>query len=138
MGTLVADGLFRSQAGRVRLLAGLQRKSGRVVFPFPEGTEGESYEQIELPAEGMLWTWTVQRFRPKPPFNGSDSADGFRPYVVGYIEFPGLLIVQGRVRVKELSLLRIGTPMRSVAEPYRVVEDGSPIVTYAFEPVDQA
>ena len=38
-----------------------------------------------LPAEGTLWTWTVQRFAPKsPPY--VPPADGFRPFALGYVE----------------------------------------------------
>jgi uncharacterized OB-fold protein len=43
---------------------------------------------VTLPAEGTLWTWTVQRFAPKsPPY--VPPADGFRPFVLGYVELDG-------------------------------------------------
>ena len=39
------------------------------------------------PAQGTLWTWTVQGFRPKsPPYEGTDE---FVPYPVGYVELAG-------------------------------------------------
>jgi uncharacterized OB-fold protein len=43
---------------------------------------------VTLPAEGTLWTWTVQRFAPKsPPY--VPPADGFRPFALGYVELDG-------------------------------------------------
>ncbi|WP_284741398.1 Zn-ribbon domain-containing OB-fold protein [Amycolatopsis sp. RTGN1] len=43
---------------------------------------------VTLPAEGVLWTWTVQRFAPKsPPY--VPPADGFRPFALGYVELDG-------------------------------------------------
>ncbi|VVJ22185.1 conserved protein associated with acetyl-CoA C-acyltransferase [Amycolatopsis camponoti] len=43
---------------------------------------------VTLPAEGVLWTWTVQRFAPKsPPY--VPPGDGFRPFALGYVELDG-------------------------------------------------
>ncbi|RSM37789.1 hypothetical protein DMA12_35650 [Amycolatopsis balhimycina DSM 5908] len=43
---------------------------------------------VTLPAEGTLWTWTVQRFAPKsPPY--VPPAGGFRPFALGYVELDG-------------------------------------------------
>jgi len=42
---------------------------------------------VALSGTGTLWTWTVQRFAPKaPPY--AVPADGFRPFLVGYVELP--------------------------------------------------
>ncbi|WP_372349846.1 OB-fold domain-containing protein [Streptomyces sp. KL116D] len=46
----------------------------------------------QLGDRGTLWTFTTQNFRPpSPPYDGSDTADTFRPYALGYIELPGEL-----------------------------------------------
>ncbi|MER7377985.1 Zn-ribbon domain-containing OB-fold protein [Streptomyces lanatus] len=48
---------------------------------------------VRLSGTGTLWTWTVQRYAPKsPPYETPE--DGFRPFVVGYVELPeGLRIL---------------------------------------------
>ena len=79
-----------------------------------------------LPQRGTLWTWTTQGFEPKPPF----VRDGeFEPYAVGYVEFPGLLRVEGRLTESDPTLLRIGMDVEVVA-----LERPNG-VTYAFAPV---
>jgi uncharacterized OB-fold protein len=43
--------------------------------------------EVELSGEGVLWTWTVQRFAPKsPPY--VPPPGGFVPFVLGYVELP--------------------------------------------------
>jgi len=42
---------------------------------------------VELPPSGTLWSYTVQRFRPKsPPYRGPEP---FEPYALGYIHPTG-------------------------------------------------
>ena len=87
-------------------------------------------EEVELPTAGVLWSWTVQRFAPKsPPYDGI-TGDAFEPYGVGYVDL-GSVIVESRL-VGDLSALRVGAPMRLVAEPFAA--DGT--VTYAFTPAE--
>lgn len=41
----------------------------------------------ELSRDGVVWSWTVQRYAPKsPPY--VPPAGGFRPFVVAYVELP--------------------------------------------------
>lgn len=86
---------------------------------------GGGVERVLLPNRGTLWTWTTQGFEPKPPY----VADGgeFEPYGVGYVEFDGLLRVEGRIT--QADGLRIGMPVMVVA----VERAGR--TTYAFAPV---
>ena len=78
-----------------------------------------------LPSRGTLWTWTTQGFEPKPPYVAD--AGEFEPYGVGYVEFDGLLRVEGRIT--QADGLRIGMPVEVVA----VERAGR--ATYAFAPV---
>lgn len=49
-----------------------------------------------LPAEGSLWSWTVQGFPPKsPPYAGGEAQ--FRPFAVGYVALDGGIAMQGRL-----------------------------------------
>ncbi|MBW6496223.1 MAG: OB-fold domain-containing protein [Burkholderiaceae bacterium] len=114
--------------GAVTLLAGRHRESGRLVFPLPQGPD---WAAEELPQRGSLWSWTVQRFRPKsPPYAGPDD---FVPYAVGYIDL-GPLIVEGRLTGAALDGFCIGMPMRVVALPIALIGPPRKVVSYAFAP----
>jgi uncharacterized OB-fold protein len=84
-----------------------------------------------LEAHGTLWSFTVQGFRPKPPYVGPEP---FEPYGVGYVELPGEVIVEARLTVSDPEQLQIGMPMRLVLEAFRHDEQGNDVVTFAFAP----
>ncbi len=130
----VADNLFRGEGAETRLLAGRARADGRLRFPFPHGADAEDYDIVELAPEGTLWSYTIQRFRPKSPFNGDGDERDFKPYGVGYVELPGQLIVESRLVADDLAQLKIGGRMRITTEAYRT-DGGEPVLTYAFTPV---
>jgi uncharacterized OB-fold protein len=66
-----------------------------------------------LSAEGVLWTWTVQRFAPKsPPYQ--PPPEGFRPFAVGYVELPDGVRVEAVIEVDDLASVRIGMRLRLV------------------------
>ncbi|GAB3890852.1 hypothetical protein GCM10029964_063060 [Kibdelosporangium lantanae] len=68
---------------------------------------------VTLPAEGSLWTWTVQRFAPKsPPY--VPPPDGFRPFAVGYVEIAGGPRVAAVLDVPDLAAVHIGMRVRVV------------------------
>jgi len=69
-----------------------------------------------LSREGVLWTWTVQRFAPKsPPYQ--PPAGGFRPFAVGYVELTDGVRVAAVIDVDDLESVRIGMPLRLVEGP---------------------
>jgi uncharacterized OB-fold protein len=127
----IAPGLFvdeTAQGRDVRLRGARDTASGRIVFPYPDTAEG--YQPITLAAEGMLWSFTVQRFRPKtPPYAGPEA---FKPYAVGYVELPGEVIVETRLTGVAFDALRIGLPMRLTTEI--ILIDGEPRTGFAFSP----
>ena len=129
----VAEDLY--EAGAVpRLVGGRHRTSGRHVFPFPAGQEGADYDRVLLEPAGKLWSWTIQRFRPKsPPYTGPEA---FEPYAVGYVELPGQVIVEGRLVNVAFDALSIGAPFRTTIVPFAEDADGTPVLTYSFEPVE--
>ena len=131
----VAEKLFTGEGAETRLLAGRSRETGRLRFPMPAGADAEEYEAVELAQEGRLWSYTIQRLRPKTPFNGDGDEQNFKPYGVGYIELPGQLIVESRLVGNDLESLTIGETMRITTEAYRTDESGEPVLTYAFAAV---
>lgn len=127
--TELAPGLFvDSGDGDLQLVGGRHRSTGRAVFPAPADLE---YDQILLPIEGKLWSWTVQRFRPKtPPYLGTES---FQPFAVGYVQLGEALIVQGVLVGVDFETLEIGMPMRVVPFEFQTEGNGS-FAHFAFAP----
>lgn len=127
----IAEGLFR-EVPTPTLIGGRHRATGQVVFPCPLDTE--LWEQIDLPRHGILWSWTVQRFRPKsPPYTGPEA---FEPFAIGYVELPGATIVETRLTIADFAALRIGMPMRLAIVPFTTDSEGRQIDLYAFEPAE--
>ena len=125
----VADGLFTWPSDEPALLA--SEAEGRLSFPPRPG--GTPYP---LKRRGTLWTFTSQNFRPPaPPYDGNDTAQTFQPYLVGYVELEGELLVEGRLVDCEVEDLEIGQPMELRIVPYTVRDDGTEVLTYAFAPV---
>jgi len=129
----LAEGLFEEVDGAVRLIGARRKADGRMVFPAPTGPEAANYERVRLSPEGVLWAFTVQRFRPKsPPYAGAEDDASFRPYAVGYVELPGEVIVESRIETDDFASLRVGAPMRLKLVPFQRT-DGE-VLSYAFEP----
>lgn len=134
VGVPVAEGLFEWPAEQPRLLAGRCTACGTWAFPAPDSCSrcsGVTVEVMPLPRTGTLWSWTVQRFRPKEPYDGPPE---FRPYGVGYVQFGDQVIVEGLLTESDPERLSIGSAMEVVVAPYTSTADGDPVLTYWFRP----
>lgn len=128
----IAEGVF-TKDDEPRLIGGRSHADGRIVFPMPGGGEAAFYDPAPLSSRGTLWSYTVQRFRPKtPPYAGPDA---FAPYAVGYVELPGEVIVESRLVDVDFDALRCGMEMELTLVPFAADPDGTTVVTYAFRPV---
>jgi hypothetical protein len=134
MGTApIAPGLFELVDGEPRLIGGVRKSDGKVVFPMPQGPEAQLYEPLRLASEGVLWSFTVQRFRPKtPPYQGDDDEATFKPFALGYVELPGQVIVESRLATEDFDQLKVGMPMRLTLAPFH--KAGGDVTTFAFQP----
>lgn len=122
----IEQGLFVT-APEPRLIGGRERASGRIVFPCP--ADEARFEPVLLPAEGRIWSWTVQRFPPKSPPWSAD--EPFRPFGLAYVELPGAVIVESRLSGFDFGSLRVGLPCRLVLEPF------GHRLTFAFAPLEE-
>ena len=87
----IAPGLLDEDKDGPVLIGGRNKQTGRIIFPMPQGVAGAGYEPVKLARQGKLWSWTVQRFRPKsPPYAGAYTPETFKPYAVGYVYLPAL------------------------------------------------
>jgi uncharacterized OB-fold protein len=134
----VTDGLFTQAAGEARLIGGRCAACGQTGFPAGAACErcgGTEMTDTLLPERGTLWTFTTQNFRPpSPPYDGSDTAEAFQPYAVGYVDLGGEVMVEARLTESNPARLTIGQPMRLVIVPYTTRADGTEVTTFAFAP----
>lgn len=127
----IAEGVWTDEA-EPRLIGGVEVDTGRVVFPCPPG---DRYEPRALSRTGTLWSYTIQRFRPKsPPYAGPEA---FRPWAVGYVELPGEVIVESRIVNVAFEDIRIGMPLEMTLVPLDP-EATDPVLIHAFQPTGAA
>ncbi|HQS70927.1 MAG TPA: OB-fold domain-containing protein [Novosphingobium sp.] len=128
---VIAEGLV-TEDSPPRLIGGRERTSGRVVFPCPSGA---LYEPVALSRSGTLWSYTIQRYRPKsPPYAGPEA---FRPWPVGYIELPGEVIVEARLTDVAFEDIHIGMPLELTLIPLDP-DAADPVMIPAFRPAGAA
>jgi uncharacterized OB-fold protein len=129
--TAIAPGLFTDESPP-RLIGGRERGSGRIVFPCPAG---DNWEPWPLRREGTLWSYTVQRFRPKsPPYAGPEA---FAPWPVAYVELAGETIVEARLANVAFADIAIGMPLELTQLPLDPAAPDSPLIP-AFQPAGAA
>jgi len=131
---LIDDGLFIQADDGPRLVGSSCRSCGTTTFPrqesCPKCTRVDMADST-LPRRGTLWSFTVQGFRPKPPYAGPAE---FVPYGVGYVELRGAVIVEAVLTENDPERLHIGDEMELVLRPLRRDEDGTEVLTFAFAP----
>jgi hypothetical protein len=129
----IADELIEWTPDGLRLVGSRDRASGRIVFPAV--ADAARFERVLLPSHGRLWSWTVQRFRPKsPPYAGPEA---FEPYAVGYVQLDGTLIVEARLADVAFDALHIDMPLRLVSLSFTLAS-GEERTTFAFAPAEGA
>ena len=137
----IAEGLFTWPAQKPALLGSRCNNCGVVSFPVADSCMACSGQQVtveELPGRGTLWTWTIQQFMPKSPYNSGETPETFQPYGVGYLELPGGVRVEGRLTENDPEKLHIGMDMEVVFETWRTDANGDELVSYFFRPVEKS
>ena len=123
-------------------LMGGKLSSGQIVFPMPVGDAARGVEHYKLSRRGTLWSWTSQDFLPKEPYEGPGSGPGangsggppdFEPFLIGYVELPGEVIVESRIVDACLEDLHLGMALEFCIVPFNARYD-----TFAFRPVAAA
>jgi len=125
----IAEGLFTDDRSP-RLIGGRDPVTGRILFPRPFRDDSEP---VALGETGTLWSWTVQRYRPKsPPYAGPET---FTPWIVGYVELPGEVIVEARLVDVAIEDVRIGMTLRLMPVLLDPADPASPLIP-AFAPME--
>ncbi|MEM7002475.1 MAG: Zn-ribbon domain-containing OB-fold protein [Pseudomonadota bacterium] len=136
----IAEGLFTWPSNDPRLLGSKCNNCGVVTFPAQNSCpacSGMDTETVELERRGKLWTFTLQCFLPnRPPYDGPETPETFKPFGVGYVELPDQTRVQTRLKTEDVNKLEVGMEMELVVEKY-IERDGKDVVSYFFTPVDE-
>lgn len=135
-----APDVFTWPADEPQLIGGRCGRCAAVTFPFQESCPrcgADGMDRHLLPRQGTLWTWTTQEFLPKEPYSSGETVETFEPYGVGMVQLGDEVRVEGRLTVSDPSKLRIGMEVELVVVPFRVDDDGTVIVMYAFAPVPE-
>jgi uncharacterized protein len=124
----IAEGLFTEETPP-RLIGGRSRVTGRIVFPCPSSAEFEPYP---LKREGILWSYTIQRYRPKsPPYAGPEA---FKPWPVAYVALEGETMVEARLANVPFDAIAIGMKLEFAPVPLDPDSADSAYIP-AFQPV---
>ena len=128
-------GLVEWTDGRPALVGGRCTSCGTHAFPAPSACArcgGGAVEPVALPSSGTVWTWTVQRLPPKPPFRGPDP---FEPFAVGYVDL-GPVKVEARLDGKAPDAWTIGDRVELAVGPLpgEDADDADARWTFAFRP----
>ncbi|HEY4083074.1 MAG TPA: OB-fold domain-containing protein [Burkholderiaceae bacterium] len=94
-------------------------------------------EAFDIGERGHLWSWTVQSFRPKEPYNGGEEPEHFQPYGVGYVEMPSGIKIEARLSTADESELHIGMRMKLALAPYGATNREPMLWTFVFEPENE-
>lgn len=133
----ISERVFDWPADKLVLKASRCRSCGNHMFPVQDGCSrcaAVDTEEIALADAGTLWSWTIQGFPPKRPYLGEKDPEKFVPYGVGYLDLPGQLKLEGRMTVNDPEQIEIGMRMSIVPMVLTTDDDGTEIVTFAFQP----
>ena len=110
--TINATGLITVVDGAACLVGARCDSCGTHTFPVQRSCPrcGSDTSEVALPPTGELWSWTVQRIRPKPPYEGPEE---FEPFAVGYVDV-GPVRVESRLFGRPIDSWAIGQPVHLV------------------------
>jgi uncharacterized OB-fold protein len=131
----IHDGLFSWPDPKPQLLGSRCRHCGEASFPAQNDCRscgGRDTDIVKLGDSGILWTWTIQSFMPKTPYHSNETAETFQPYGVGYVEMPGGVRVESRLKLNQAEQLSIGMPLQLEIEAFRTDEQGNDIMSFCF------
>lgn len=114
---------------------------GATTFPVQQNCpkcSGAEMSDVLLPRRGTLVAWTTQGFPPGAPYMGPSGKD-FVPFGVGLVQLgqgdDAVIRVEGRLTENDPAKLEFGQQVELTMVPFTTDDDGTEIVTFAFQPV---
>lgn len=131
----IREGLFEALEDGPHLIGSRCRECGEVTFPanaFCPQCCTETTANVPLSRRGTLYSFTVQRFKPPPPYRAPEP---FVPYGVGMIELPEGLRVTAVLEEGDPSRLRVGIEMELVLASFFEDDEGNEVLGYKFRTI---
>lgn len=128
----IKEGLFEFLEDGAHLIGSRCRECGEVTFPanaFCPQCCSETTANVPLSRRGILYSFTVQRFRPPPPYRGPEP---FASYGVGMIEMPEGLRITAVLEEDNPASLRVGMEMELVVTGFFEDDEGNEVLGYKF------
>lgn len=132
----VARDLFRGEGRAARLVGSRCEGCGSTYFPRALGCRNPAcsrppVQETLLASHGVLYSYTVQTFRPPPLFR----MDDWSPYAIGLVELADDRIrVLGMLGGCPLDQLRIGMALEMDTRTLYRDAQGQDVMTYQFVP----
>jgi uncharacterized OB-fold protein len=128
----VAPGLFRQMSPPV-LFGSRCERCGAHYFPSTShcrhpGCRGARVLEVDLGRHGRLYSYTIQHYRPPPPF----SMEPWAPYAIGIVELPEGLRLLAMICGVPFAELEIGMEVELVSEALHRDAEGREVLTYKF------
>lgn len=128
----VVEGLFQLADGNARLIGSRCVSCGTVYFPQAVGCrnphcQDRRVERALIEGQGVLYSYTVQNYRPPPLFG----MEPWAPYAIGLVDLSEGLRVMAMLAVP-IGEIHIGMPVRLVAQALYSTKGGGRVLTPAF------
>ena len=133
----VQERLFTWGVGEPQLIGSRCTRCGEVTFPEQQiclNCCTQTMERLLLSRKGRLYSFTIQRHQPPPPYRGPDP---FIPYGVGEVELPEGVIITSVLTENDPEAFKIGVEMERVIERFVEDEEENEVVCYKFKPVSE-
>ena len=134
----VAEGLFRSSDESVALIGSRCAGCGTHYFPRSlscrnPACSDKRVADVEFGAEGRLWSYTRQSYRPPPLFR----MDDWESYVLGLVELPEGIRVLAMITGVDPDDLAIDMPLALATRALYTDDSGVDVLTYTYVPAAQ-
>ncbi len=130
----IAPDLFEWLDELPHLIGSKCLECGEVRFPansFCPQCCKETTEKIPLSRSGRLYSFTIQRFKPPPPYRGLEP---FEPYGVGMVELPEGLRITSVLEESDPARLSVGMELELIITKFLEDEEGREVLAYKFKP----
>jgi uncharacterized OB-fold protein len=121
-----------------QLIGGQCADCGATTFPLQSRCPRcghAAMEELRLPRQGTLVSWTTQGFPPVLPYAGDPTGASFEAFGVGLVQLGDVVRVESRLTESDPAKLEFGMDVELTIVPFYVDDAGDEIMTFAFAPV---